>query len=343
VVQPAQEAGPGGRAERPAGGSPGQPGVDQRPQDRDTEDLTDLAQPVVHGRDHACPRGIDRRHGHRGHRREAHADAGPQKGEVPPDRADAGIRPEPQQAKGSRHGEEQPADHGPAGAEAADETAGLRGGHRERGPDRGDVKPGGDGRTPLDLLEVGAEVDDRAHEGEEHHERGDVRGADLRARHLDVAFVGLAASAPPGIDTHVVADEPLVAAVSADDTLAARTRIDLGALAGRALICLPRGTGLRALTDRAYAAEGIEPRIGFEASDPHILAELAGRGLGAAILPESVAAAHAGEVRAIIIDRPRLRARIALAWRTDVPMSPAARAFVEHVRATVSPRRDNAM
>jgi DNA-binding transcriptional LysR family regulator len=83
------------------------------------------------------------------------------------------------------------------------------------------------------------------------------------------------------------------------------------------------------------------PRIGFEASDPHILAGLAGRGLGVAILPESVAAAHAGEVRAIVIDRPRLRARIALAWRTDGPMSPAARAFVEHVRATVTPRREN--
>jgi DNA-binding transcriptional LysR family regulator len=98
---------------------------------------------------------------------------------------------------------------------------------------------------------------------------------DLRARHLDVAFVGLAATAPPGIDTHVVADEPLVAVVSVDDTLAAWTRIDLAALAGRALICLPRSTGLRALTDQAHAAEGIEPRIGFEASDPHILAGLA--------------------------------------------------------------------
>jgi DNA-binding transcriptional LysR family regulator len=164
---------------------------------------------------------------------------------------------------------------------------------------------------------------------------------DLRARHLDVAFVGLAAAPPPGIDTHVVADEPLVAVVSVDDALAARTRIDLAALAGRALICLPRGTGLRALTDQAHAAEGLEPRIGFEASDPHILAGLAVRGLGVAILPESVAAAHAGEVRAIAIDRPRLRARIALAWRTEGPMSPAARAFVEHVRATVTPRREN--
>src|SRR4051812_42735791 len=157
----------------------------------------------------------------------------------------------------------------------------------------------------------------------------------LGAGRLDLALVSLeTAPPPPGIETHVVVDEAIVAAVGHDDELASRTTIRLEALRDRTLISLPRGTGLRAALDRACAAAGLAPRIGFEASDPYVLAQLASRGLGVAIVPESLARAHPDEIHALTFSRPRLRGRLALAWRADGPASPAARALI--VAATQS-------
>jgi DNA-binding transcriptional LysR family regulator len=147
--------------------------------------------------------------------------------------------------------------------------------------------------------------------------------------------VGLGDATPPGIEIALVADEPLVAAVSKDDVLAARTTITLDAIRDRALMSLPRGTGLRSCLDDACARSGFEPRITLEASNLGILAALAGRGLGVAILPESVALAHL-ELHTIAITRPAMRGRLALAWRTGGPISPAARALIARARCGVA-------
>jgi DNA-binding transcriptional LysR family regulator len=108
----------------------------------------------------------------------------------------------------------------------------------------------------------------------------------------------------------------------------------LAALCERALISLPVGTGLRACLDDACAAAGLAPRIAFEASDPGVLARLAGQGLGVAILPASVAAARADQLHALAV-RPGLRSRVELAWRAGGPIGPAASALVTHARAVL--------
>jgi DNA-binding transcriptional LysR family regulator len=59
-----------------------------------------------------------------------------------------------------------------------------------------------------------------------------------------------------------------------------------------------------------------------------VLAQLAARGLGVAILPAPVATGlHTLDLG--------LRGQIALTWRTDGPSSPAARALVSHARSSV--------
>jgi len=155
---------------------------------------------------------------------------------------------------------------------------------------------------------------------------------ELQDGRLDLALVGLAATPPAGIATQVVADEPLVAAVSHGDPLAARTTITRDALQERALISLPRGTGLRSCLDDACAAAGVHPHIAFEASNPDVLAHLAAQGLGVAILPASIANAHLTELHAITVTHPHLRGRLALAWRSEGTISPAARALTSHAR-----------
>ncbi|GAB2700793.1 LysR family transcriptional regulator [Kitasatospora kifunensis] len=157
----------------------------------------------------------------------------------------------------------------------------------------------------------------------------------LWAGHLDAAIVSLGSETPPGLDVLVVADQPVVAAVSHDHELAVHPVISLDTLRGRPLISLPRGTGLRTRLDEACAAAGFVPKIAFEASDPQILAQLAARGLGAAILPRAFAAARPRELRVITIDRPALRGRLAFAWRAGGPTSPAGRALVSRARETL--------
>lgn len=156
--------------------------------------------------------------------------------------------------------------------------------------------------------------------------------AALRAGRLDVALVAVGPSLPTDLAAAVVVDEPLVIAASDADPLARRTSVNLGAIRDRVLISLPSGAGLRAYLDDACLSMGFRPRIGFEVADPRIAAELAARGLGVALLPESVTAAHPAGLRAIPLTRPRLRGRIALAWRAAQPASPAARAFIDHAR-----------
>jgi DNA-binding transcriptional LysR family regulator len=158
----------------------------------------------------------------------------------------------------------------------------------------------------------------------------------LNAGQLDVAVIGLGSTMPPGIQTQVVADEPLVAVVSHSDSLAAQATIPLGALRDRALISLPHGTGMRSLIDDACARAGFRPRVAFEASDPRVLAQLASQGLGVAIVPKSIADARSTQLHAIAVTRPRLRGRLALAWRAEGPISPAARAFISHAHSVLA-------
>ncbi|MEV5123991.1 LysR substrate-binding domain-containing protein [Streptomyces decoyicus] len=162
--------------------------------------------------------------------------------------------------------------------------------------------------------------------------------AALHGGDLDIAVLGLAdEQPPPGVSCQVVVDEPLVAAVAPGDPLLAahpdRTSVPLAALRERPLISLPRGTGLRGVLERGCAEAGFRPRIAFEAAAPHVLARLAARGLGVAVIPVLPAAeASAAGLRMLEITEPRPRGRVALTWRTEGPAGPAARALLGRLR-----------
>ena len=147
--------------------------------------------------------------------------------------------------------------------------------------------------------------------------------AQVRSGELDLACASLAGE-PEGIETRVILDAAIVAAVAPGHPLASQDSLALEDLAAYPLICLPRGTGVRAILDAA----GVRARIAFEASDTGVLAQLALRGLGVAILPEPAATG-------LHVLQLGLRGRIALAWRAGGPSSPAARAFISHARSSV--------
>jgi DNA-binding transcriptional LysR family regulator len=159
--------------------------------------------------------------------------------------------------------------------------------------------------------------------------------ARLQSGQLDLAYIALGGVAPAGLDLLEIADEALVAAVGEDDALATCRSMPLAAIGDRTLLSLPRGTGIRAIFDEACAGIGLRPRITLEASNLGILARLASLGLGVAIVPESVAAATAG-LHAIEITDPRMRGKVALAWRTDGPTGPAAQALIRRAREAMA-------
>ncbi|MEU5261918.1 LysR family transcriptional regulator [Amycolatopsis sp. NPDC021455] len=161
----------------------------------------------------------------------------------------------------------------------------------------------------------------------------DVMLADLREGRLDLAVVGLATDPPPGIATQVLLDEPFLAVTAPAGPLADRTAVDLPELGDVPLMALPKGTGLRTALDAAFAREGLTPRIAFEAADPNVLVQLAMRGLGVAVVPESLARYHQADLRILDIAEAGLRGVLALAWRTGGPLSPAARALIAFARA----------
>lgn len=160
----------------------------------------------------------------------------------------------------------------------------------------------------------------------------DTMLAALREGRLDVAIIGLAGDPPPDIATQVLIDEPFLAVTAPNGPLSDRAEVALADLAGPPLMSLPNGTGLRTALDAAFAAEGRTPRIAFEAADPNVLVQLAMRGLGVAIVPESLARYHADDLRILAIT-PRLRGVLAWAWRASGPVSPAARALIAYGRA----------
>lgn len=161
--------------------------------------------------------------------------------------------------------------------------------------------------------------------------------AALHARTIDLAMVALGPDDPEGIATQTIVDEAVVAVVHRDDPLATRTSITLTRLCDRDLICLPKGTGIRSLLDNACARLGLAPRIVFEASDLQMQAELAGRGLGTAIVPISTATANAETLHALTITRPSLRGRVALAWLANGQPTAAGNALIRDACSAFAP------
>jgi DNA-binding transcriptional LysR family regulator len=154
---------------------------------------------------------------------------------------------------------------------------------------------------------------------------------------LDMALVAFGMRDPEGLTLSVIADEELVAVVSHGHPLSEQDTVGLGVLVDHTLITMPVGSGIRGVLDELCTAAGVKPHIALEATNPRMLAELAARGLGVAIVPESTAREHEPELHALRIVRPPIRGRLAMAWRTDGQRSAAARALVDMIEQGANP------
>lgn len=155
----------------------------------------------------------------------------------------------------------------------------------------------------------------------------------VRSQTLDLALVGTAGAPPPELQALPIVTEGLVAAVPAKHPLARRRRVTPAEVCGYPIICLPEGTGIRTVFDQACAASNLQPEIALQASAPDTVADLATRGLGVAVLSESMAAGY-DRLRAVAIAGVDISAVLALVWTTP---SPALTEFLLHCRKAFIP------
>lgn len=150
----------------------------------------------------------------------------------------------------------------------------------------------------------------------------------VREGAADLALVGTAGT-PDGLDHLVLVRERLVAAAPADHPVMTADTLTLRALCTHPIVAMPPGTGLRTVFDRACAAQGLTSRPGLQAGAADAIADLAARGLGVAILSESMAASYP-RLAARVIDDVDAPALLVLAWKDA--RRPAVRELLGHCR-----------
>jgi DNA-binding transcriptional LysR family regulator len=162
----------------------------------------------------------------------------------------------------------------------------------------------------------------------------------VRTGALDLALIGTAPASHDGFETLTIISERLVIAVPAGHPLARRSRVALRDLETYPIVCMPPGTGLRTVFDRACAARDVHPTIALQASAPDAIADLAARGLGAAVLSESMAERYRERLTALAIDDVDVPAELALIWRST--HNPAVRQFLVYGRQAFAKPDDGA-
>ncbi|RVW01092.1 LysR family transcriptional regulator [Rhodococcus xishaensis] len=156
----------------------------------------------------------------------------------------------------------------------------------------------------------------------------------VRAGTLDLALVGVAERPPADLASLTIVSERLVSLVPSRHPLTASAALRLSELCSQPLICLSTGTGVRSVLDRNCAAQNVTATVAMQASAPDAVADLVRRGLGVAILSESMAASYPDLEPIPIVDAD-LEAVLALVWKPAT--SPALRELLDHARRAFMP------
>ena len=157
----------------------------------------------------------------------------------------------------------------------------------------------------------------------------------IRSGAADLALIGTAGDPPHGLNALPILAERLIAAVPTDHPLAKKRQATLADITAYPIMTMPQGTGIRTVFDQACAANGIRPNVALQASAPAAIADLARRGLGIAILTESMVTQDDQRLKAITLSEIKTPALLALIWGTTT--SPALRELVKHSREAFQP------
>lgn len=132
--------------------------------------------------------------------------------------------------------------------------------------------------------------------------------------------------------------EELALVGSAASGLSADSAVPLEAIGAYPLILPSYRHGMRAILEQAAFRAGVRLRTVIEADSLRVQLELVRRSLGYTLLPRYTFAAklEAGELTAAPVTDPPLHRRWVLAWPGDRPLSRAAQAMADGIRAEVA-------
>ena len=153
---------------------------------------------------------------------------------------------------------------------------------------------------------------------------------ELRRGAVDLALVGYAHRPPEDLASLVIISEGLVAVVSPGHELACRQTTTLAQITEHPVICMPPGTGIRAVLDQACAARNLRPTVAIQAASADSIADLAARGLGVGILSASLARRPEARLHALAIRDVTIPALLIILWRPSG--SVAARELADRCR-----------
>lgn len=142
---------------------------------------------------------------------------------------------------------------------------------------------------------------------------------------LDLALVVLPVTHRLVATTEMFEDR-LVLAVAPDHPLAERRQIRVANLAGLPLVMFRDGYDLRASTLAACRDAEVEPRLITQGGEMDGVLAMVAAGIGAAVVPEIVIPTD-GSLRSLRFVNPSLSRTIALARRSDRPLSRPAQAL----------------
>jgi LysR family transcriptional regulator, transcription activator of glutamate synthase operon len=153
----------------------------------------------------------------------------------------------------------------------------------------------------------------------------------LRGDELDAAIAMLEpGEIPDFLHGRRLGEERLVLAMAPGEELAKRKRIRIAELEGRPFVAFRHNAATRRVVDAALAEAGVTPQMAFETNDLSMMRAVVGRGLGVAVLPETVAEwGGPGLVWRPLA--PDLWRSVAFVWRRNRHQPPPAAAFIEFV------------
>lgn len=151
---------------------------------------------------------------------------------------------------------------------------------------------------------------------------------DVQSGVVDVG-VGNAPRVAQDILVDTVVEERFYAALPRDHPLSSRAAVRFEDLAGEPLVSMPIESGLRRVIDLAASARGVVLDHGLITNQFATLFRFVASGLGAGIVPATVAPPAGDPAVAIVPIRPAIKRRVGLLRRADRPLSEPAEVFVK--------------
>jgi DNA-binding transcriptional LysR family regulator len=162
----------------------------------------------------------------------------------------------------------------------------------------------------------------------------------LMGGELDVAMIIVP---PQGAEaaltvTPILREHLSVASAVGGELVPARGPIRLSALRHIPMVMFRAGYDLRETTLQACRRAGFEPNLSVDGGEMDAVLRFVETGLGVAVVPGTVLAGRP-KLRSVALAAPGIRRTVALAHRTDVPPTNAARAFQAVLRRFLSGAR----